>query len=102
MAETVALNVIEFHSGVRRPGAGGESFTEMKARVLEAFTVIREVHADQTVAVVSHGGVNRIVLAQALGVDARSIFHMDQSHAGVSIIDDYEDYSVVRFMNVTC
>ena len=81
---------------------GGESFIEMKARVLEAFSVIRNVHAEETVAVVSHGGVNRIVLAQALGVDAKSIFHMDQWHAGVSIIDDYEDYSVVRFMNVSC
>jgi len=81
---------------------GGESFAEMKVRVLEAFSVIRDVHAEQTVVVVSHGGVNRIVLAHALGVDAKSIFHMDQSHAGVSIVDDYEDYSVVRFMNVSC
>jgi alpha-ribazole phosphatase len=81
---------------------GGESFAEMKVRVLEAFSVIRDVHVEQTIAVVSHGGVNRIVLAHALGVDARSVFHMDQSHAGVSIVDDYEDYSVVRFMNVPC
>ncbi len=81
---------------------GGESFAEMKVRVLEAFSVIRDVHAEQTVTVVSHGGVNRIVLARALGVDVRSVFHMDQSYGGVSIIDDYEDYSVVRFMNVQC
>ncbi len=30
------------------------------------------------------------------------IFHMDQSHAGVNIVDDYDDYSVVRLMSGSC
>ncbi len=81
---------------------GGEGFAEMKARVLDAISVIRDMHSDETVAIVSHGGVNRIVLAEALAIDARSIFHMDQSHAGVNIVDDFDDYSVVRLMNGSC
>jgi len=81
---------------------GGESFAEMKVRVLEALSVIRDRHSEQTIAIVSHGGVNRIVLAEALTIDAGSIFHLDQSHAGVNIIDDFDDYSVVRLMNGTC
>ena len=81
---------------------GGEGFAEMKVRVLDAISVIHAVHSGHTVAVVSHGGVNRIVLAEALGIDARSIFHMDQSHAGVNIVDDYDDYSIVRLMNGAC
>jgi alpha-ribazole phosphatase len=80
----------------------GESFAEMKMRVLEAISAIRDVHSEQTIAIVSHGGVNRIVLAEALGIEAQRIFHLDQSHAGVNIIDDFDDYSVVRLMNGTC
>ncbi|GMR21725.1 MAG: alpha-ribazole phosphatase [Acidobacteriota bacterium] len=81
---------------------GGESFAEMKVRVLEAVSIIRDMHSEQTIAIVSHGGVNRIVLAEALGIEARTIFHLDQSHAGVNIVDDFDDYSVVRLMNGTC
>ena len=81
---------------------GGESFAEMKQRVLDAISVIRDAHSQQTIAIVSHGGVNRIVLAEALGIEARRIFHLDQSHAGVNIVDDFDDYSVVRLMNGTC
>jgi broad specificity phosphatase PhoE len=81
---------------------GGEGFGAMKLRVLEAMGAIRNAHSDQTVAIVSHGGVNRIVLADALGIEPRNIFHLDQSHAGVSIVDDYDDYSLVRLMNASC
>lgn len=81
---------------------GGESFDAMRLRVLEAISEIRTGHSGQTVAIVSHGGVNRIVLGHALGIAPGNIFHMDQSHAGVSIVDDYDAYSVVRLMNATC
>jgi len=81
---------------------GGESFNELRRRVLESASVIREVHGNRTVAIVSHGGVNRILLADALGIEPRDVFHMDQSHAGVSVIDDLDEYSVVRLMNASC
>ncbi len=81
---------------------GGESFEQMRIRVLDAMRAIRDTHSNQTVAIVSHGGVNRIVLAHALGIDAHNIFHMEQSHAGVSVVDDFDDYSVVRLMNASC
>lgn len=81
---------------------GGESFEQMQSRVLEAMRGIREAHTEQTVAIVSHGGVNRIVLADALGVESANIFHMGQSHAGISVVDDFENYSVVRVMNASC
>lgn len=81
---------------------GGESFSEMKERVLDGMRMLRRAHDRETIAVVSHGGVNRIVLAEALGVADADIFHMHQSHAAVSVVDDYPDYSVVRVMNATC
>ena len=87
---------------------GGESFTEMRQRVLRAVSEIREARKEQTVAIVSHGGVNRIVLAQALGLAPPMIFRMEQSYAGVSVIDEIDEIDeidggcVVRVLNAVC
>lgn len=80
---------------------GGESFARLRRRVLEALTELREEAPSQSIAVVSHGGVNRIILADALGVSPGSIFHMDQSYGGINVIDYYPSYPVVRLMNGT-
>ncbi|TDI43612.1 MAG: histidine phosphatase family protein [Acidobacteria bacterium] len=86
---------------------GGESFTDMRQRVLEVVSEIREARKEQTVAIVSHGGVNRIVLAKALGIESRAIFRMEQSYAGMSVIDEYDEYElggdcIVRVLNAQC
>jgi alpha-ribazole phosphatase len=81
---------------------GGESFEEMRQRVVEAIDRIRADHREQTVAIVSHGGVNRILLAEALGIESRNIFHIGQSHAGVNVIDELDGFSIVRLMNGSC
>jgi broad specificity phosphatase PhoE len=79
---------------------GGESFAAMSARVRSAFEHIRRLHSGTTVAIVSHGGVNRVVLAAALDLDARHIFRLDQTHACVNVIDYFGDEPLVRLMNV--
>jgi alpha-ribazole phosphatase len=79
----------------------GESFATMSARVRTAFEQIRRLHSGETVAIVSHGGVNRILLAAALALDARHIFRLDQAYACVNVIDYLRDEPVVRVMNVT-
>jgi broad specificity phosphatase PhoE len=78
---------------------GGESFAGMKSRVLDAVGALRARDGLRCVAVVSHGGVGRIVLADALGLRDESVFRLEQSYAGLSVVDFYEDYAVVRVMN---
>ena len=41
----------------------GESFTQMRARVVRETEKILQSHERETIALVSHGGVNRIILA---------------------------------------
>jgi alpha-ribazole phosphatase len=79
----------------------GESFVTMSGRVRTAIDQIRRLHSGKTVAIVSHGGVNRIVLAAALDLDARHIFRLDQAYACVNVIDYLGDEPVVRVMNAT-
>jgi alpha-ribazole phosphatase/probable phosphoglycerate mutase len=78
---------------------GGERFGEMSTRVLEMIDRIRRIHRGETVAAMSHGGTNRIVLAAALDLDPRRIFRLDQAYAGVNVIDYIGDEPLVRVIN---
>ena len=77
----------------------GETFDAMLHRVRAALDAIRAAHPSQTVAIVSHGGVNRIALAAALGLDPARIFTLDQAFASVNVIDYCGDTAMVRVIN---
>jgi alpha-ribazole phosphatase len=79
----------------------GESFTTMSARVREALDEIRRKHSGETVVTVSHGGVNRVALAEALDLHPRRIFRLAQAYACVNVIDYAGGESVVLVMNAT-
>jgi alpha-ribazole phosphatase len=78
---------------------GGETFAAMSARVRSAFEQIRQLHAGRTVAIVSHGGVNRVVLAAALDLAAPHMFRLDQAYACANVIDYFGDEPLVRLIN---
>lgn len=78
---------------------GGESYADLRARVLAAVRAIRERHAGETVALVAHGGVVRVVVADALGLEDGAVFRVDQSHGGVSVVDWLGGTPVVRVVN---
>ncbi|MBV9762825.1 MAG: histidine phosphatase family protein [Acidobacteriaceae bacterium] len=77
----------------------GESFREMQARVMGAFEAIRREHEGETVAIVSHGGVNRILLAWALGMPDEKLFRIAQRYGAVNLLRMVEGTPVVEAMN---
>jgi len=77
----------------------GESFAEMKRRVLQFKESLFLVHDGGTVILVAHGGTNRIVLAEALAIPDDKIFRIDQAYAAVNVIDYFQGYPLVRLMN---
>ena len=77
----------------------GESFSEMRARVLRTFDGIRENREGQTIAMVSHGGVNRIVLAWALQMPDECLFRLAQDHAAVNLLEFVEGIPIVKMLN---
>jgi alpha-ribazole phosphatase/probable phosphoglycerate mutase len=79
---------------------GGEPFPAMSGRVRDALDELRRAHSGELVVVVSHGGVNRIVLAHALGLEPAWIFRLDQGHGCVNIIDFFGDDALVRAINL--
>lgn len=77
----------------------GESFAEVKARVLRFKKSLLQSHPGQTVVVVSHAGANRILLAEALSIPEAAIFRIDQAYAALNVIDYLDGYAIVRLVN---
>ena len=74
---------------------GGESPNELSARVLPAIAEIVERHRGEEVLVVAHGGVNRVILMDAIGAPVSSMFAIEQGYCCLNIIDYYADGNTV-------
>lgn len=64
----------------------GENLAQLSARAWPAFEEIVRAHAGGTVAIVAHGGTNRVLLCRALGVDPRRILALGQEYAALSML----------------
>ena len=51
------------------------------------------------IAIVVHGGVNRIILCHLLGIPLENIFRIDQDYGALNIIEFWEKYPVVKLIN---
>lgn len=78
---------------------GGESTLEVRERVMKGLEQILARHQGECFAIVAHGGVNRIILCEALGVPLDNIFRIEQDYAALNVIEFWERYPVVRQMN---
>jgi len=79
---------------------GGESLSDLVARVLPALAGIVARHRGEEVLVVAHGGVNRVILMDAIGAPTSSLFSIEQRYCCMNIIDYYADgNAVVKLVN---
>jgi alpha-ribazole phosphatase len=69
----------------------GENLLDLAGRALPAVREIVERHRGEEVLIVGHGGMNRIVLLDAIGAPLSSLFNIEQRYACLNIIDYYED-----------
>lgn len=77
----------------------GETTGDVRDRAIGVFNAIINKHQGGYVAVVAHGGINRIILCHILGSPLEHIFRIEQDHAAVNIIEFWEKYPVVKLMN---
>jgi alpha-ribazole phosphatase len=78
----------------------GENLIDLRDRVLPAITEIVDRHRGEEVLVVAHGGVNRVILLDALGAPTSSMFRIEQDYGCMNIIDYYADGNpVVKLLN---
>lgn len=72
------------------PGAlynGGDSFEEVNSRVLAGLEALIAEPEWDTLALVAHGGINRLVIGWALGTGLATFSAIDQNTACVNVID---------------
>jgi broad specificity phosphatase PhoE len=78
---------------------GGESTLEVRQRVLGALEQIIERHPEGSVALVAHGGVNRVIMCHFLNLPLENMFRIEQDFGAVNIIELHEGYPVVKLLN---
>jgi len=79
---------------------GGETLLDLAARLRPALRRILDWHPGEEVLVVGHGGVNRVLLLDAIGAPLDRLFHIEQNYGCHNIIDyDSDGSAVVKLLN---
>lgn len=81
---------------------GGESLRQVQERTWSAIQTIRNDHADQTVAVVTHNFVILTLLCRVMGIDLSHFRRVRQDLAAVSEIRMDAEQGVLLRMNDRC
>jgi len=78
----------------------GENLIDVRDRVMPVLHEVLERHAGQEILLVAHGGVNRIILLNAIGAPLSAMFNIEQSYGCLNIIDYFADGRVtVKLLN---
>ena len=84
----------------RKGPPGGESMATLRRRVLRALDRILTGHNDsERLAIVAHGGVNRVMLCHFLGLPLNRIFSLGQQHGSMNVIEINKGRAVLRSLN---
>jgi broad specificity phosphatase PhoE len=65
----------------------GESLGDLLARAWSAFETIVADQAGRTIAVVAHGGTNRVLLCHALGIPLGRILALGQDYGSLTVLE---------------
>ena len=78
----------------------GENLLDLQARAMPVIDEIIERHRGEEVLVVGHGGLNRMILLNAIGAPLSSFFSIEQTYCCLNIIDYFSDgKTVVKLLN---
>ncbi|MEM2983393.1 MAG: histidine phosphatase family protein [Candidatus Bathyarchaeia archaeon] len=79
---------------------GGESIKGLRERVIHKLRELLDRHSDGAICIAGHGAVNRVILIDALGMDLRNFYRIEQDFGCLNIVDYFPDGGiVVRLIN---
>lgn len=79
---------------------GGENLIDAKKRAMAAVSEMVERHRGEEIALVAHGGTNRIILSESLGLDLKNILRIEQDFGCLNIIEFHDGTALVRLLNL--
>jgi alpha-ribazole phosphatase/probable phosphoglycerate mutase len=101
--EIAAQNPDVFYAWARDPlhysPVGGESTISVSDRVMPALAELRARHQGQKIALVAHGGVNRVILCELLGVPLQNIFRIEQDYGALNVIEFLKEMPLIKQLN---
>lgn len=80
----------------------GEGLRDVAERACECLLTVARRHRGETLLLVSHRVVNKVLILNALGAGLGSFWRIKQDAACVNVLDLVDDYFVVRRVNDTC
>lgn len=80
---------------------GGETTRDVSTRMASIFAEIKANHLDETVLVVSHGGVLRAAMVSLLGMPLEGNWSFVFGNCGLTMVDTYTDNAVLQLFNDT-
>jgi len=79
---------------------GGECVADVHDRIIPEYERLVSAHPRQEIAMLLHGGVNRVILAHVLGLNLNNLFRLEQSFGALNIIEHYDDgMAVLKLLN---
>ena len=78
---------------------GGETIPEVAARVAAGVEALQQAHNGQTVVLVSHGVVARVIVLGALGLGLDRLWTLDAAPAGITELEYEPGWATVHRMN---
>src|SRR5262245_22335012 len=78
---------------------GGEALAEVHARVQEGLAELRGEREGQTVVLVAHGVVIRMLVLDALGLGPERLWSLETSTAGITELEYDGDWATIHRMN---
>ena len=77
----------------------GESLAQLAGRAWPAFERIVAAHPNGSIAIVAHGGTNRMILCRALGLSPVRLLALGQDYAGLSMLGRSTSRWTLRLLN---
>jgi probable phosphoglycerate mutase len=75
---------------------GGETLDELRARAMQTVSALAARHTGETIVLLGHTVINRIILLGTLGLGNERFWHIRQDTCAINVIDAEEgDYTLV-------
>lgn len=79
---------------------GGENLHDLKNRVIPKLNEILSKHQNKAICLFAHGGVNRVILCDAMELPMENFFRIEQDYGCLNVVDYFEDgVKVVKLLN---
>ena len=81
------------------PFPEGESVPDLAARAWPAFEALVTAHAGAAIAIVAHGGTNRMLLCRAMGIPLDRLLSVGQGYAAMTVLTHEAGRWALRQLN---